>query len=104
MTTMNNGLALASAILLTAGSAWAAAPKAELRLPAEAAQASVRVLAFAIDALPCAQALRVADGRASGLREAQPARTPFSASMGFSSPDWNISRTMSLPPTNSPLT
>jgi hypothetical protein len=30
--------------------------------------------------------------------------TPFSISSGFSSPDWNISRTMSEPPTNSPFT
>ncbi len=30
--------------------------------------------------------------------------TPFSTSSGFSSPAWNISRTMSAPPTNSPFT
>ncbi len=30
-------------------------------------------------------------------------RTPASASMAASSPDWNISRVMSQPPTNSPL-
>ena len=30
--------------------------------------------------------------------------TPFSASSVSSSPDWNISVTMSQPPTNSPLT
>ena len=35
---------------------------------------------------------------------AHAARTPFSVSSVFSSPDENISRTMSDPPTNSPLT
>src|SRR5271154_3576208 len=30
--------------------------------------------------------------------------TPASASIAASSPDWNISRVMSQPPTNSPLT
>jgi len=34
----------------------------------------------------------------------QAASTPFSISSGFSSPVWNISRTMSEPPTNSPFT
>ena len=31
-------------------------------------------------------------------------RTPASESIAASSPDWNISRVMSQPPTNSPLT
>ncbi len=33
-----------------------------------------------------------------------PAATPFSAKSCCSSPAWNISRTMSQPPTNSPFT
>ena len=40
---------------------------------------------------------RVVNPRQAGSR-------PFSASRVFSSPAWNISRTMSQPPTNSPLT
>lgn len=42
----------------------------------------------------------------SGRRDQAPVfcPTPFSASRVSSSPDWNISVTMSQPPTNSPLT
>ncbi len=48
-----------------------------------------------------------ADGAATGQAGQPMARsrmaTPFSSRSGISSPDWNISRTMSQPPTNSPL-